>query len=385
MSELDIELARLARPEAAGRRPPRFARFLAALPHLLFALLLSERLPITTPALYGFAMLALVTLVLAWRQGWPLWSGSWGGLWFWGVLALFSQLVVPGPIQEYLLLLLLVMAGWRLFQRRPLFGLLASVPPLMLMTRLFAFELVDGGEWIWSSLFLLLALISSFIVWRGSLRPAVLLTTGFHLAAGVAITLGSALLPFSWSEMGPRRPPVLAELVNDFSPSTLATIAITLAFLLLHPLWQLSKEGGRTGRLAHLLLLVAIAVATAGGYWAPRPLLPAVILAGLLLAIIAALILIRAVWRERPGRRPELLLPLLATFIPLVVFRLPTPFAPAGAYLLAAQLQVTLSYAGVILWSLIALWLILRIERPGRNNTPKQLPEVGRTSEVRPT
>jgi len=134
---------------------------------------------------------------------------------------------------------------------------------------------------------------------------------------------------------------VLAELINDFVPSTLAAVTMTLAFLLFHPLWRLSKEGGRAGRFSHLWLLAGIAAATAGGFWLRRyqprgvlgheDLAMAVVVAGLLVAAVAAFALIRAVGSRRSGRWSDLLLLLLVTFVPLVVFTLPTPYAPPGS------------------------------------------------------
>lgn len=57
----------------------------------------------------------------------------------------------------------------------------------------------------------------------------------------------------------------------------------------------------------------------------------AVVVAGLLVAAVAAFALIRAVGSRRSGRWSDLLLLLLVTFVPLVVFTLPTPYAPPGS------------------------------------------------------
>jgi hypothetical protein len=339
---------------------------LAALPHLLLAstfgpsALFPSSLAATRLMPYLLLAAMLAAFLLAWWRGWPLWSGSWAGYWLLMPFYAFSWL--PLRMVELLILLVLLVAGAFIFQRRPLYGLLASFPPLLLLTRLFAFELVTGGEWILSGIWLLLAITAAAIVWWGSLRAGVRLTIAFHLAAGLAFTLGRTYLPYRFStHMGARQPPTLVELVNDFVPLTLVAVVIPLAFLLLHPLWQLGRQGGASGQRSHRLLLVGMAL-TFGGFFIGRvqPALlpidvtnivsPLLAVSGLFLAVAAAVWLARISWLRTNGRFYVVLLPLLAVLAPLVVFRLARPLGHFGPYDDSFQVMVLLSYAGILLW-----------------------------------
>jgi hypothetical protein len=325
----------------------------------------------------------LAAFLLAWRRGWPLWSGSWAGYWL--LLPFYAFSWLPLRMVELLILLVLLVAGAFIFQRRPLYGLLASFPPLLLLTRFFEFELVTGGEWILSGIWLLLALTAGAIVWRGSLRAGVRLMIAFHLAAGLAFALGRAYLPYRWpGHMGARQPPTLVELVNDFAPLTLVAVVIPLAFLLLHPLWQLGRQGGASGRWSHRLLLVGMSL-TFGGFFIGRvqPALlpidvtnivsPLLTVSGFLLAVAAAVWLAKTGWLRTNGRFYVVLLPLLAVLAPLVVFRLARPFGHVEPYDDSFQVMVLLSYIGVFLWLFGALLVINRQTNPGineANNVP---------------
>jgi hypothetical protein len=364
------------RSGAGGERADWRDICLAALPHLLLASVygLSALFPVNPLAnrlmFYLLLTAMLAAFLLAWWRGWPLWSGSWAGYWL--LLPFYAISWLPLRRVELLILLVLLVAGAFIFQRRPLYGLLASFPPLLLMTRLFAFELVTGGEWIWTGIWLLLALTAAAIVWRGSLRAGVRLMIAFHLAAGLAFTLGSTYLPYRWpGHMGTRQPPTLMELVNDFVPLTLVAVVIPLALLLLHPLWQLGRQGGASGRWSHRLLLVGMAL-TFGGFFlgrmqpAPLPgditniVSPLLTIGGLVLAVAAAVWLAKTGWLRTNGRFYVVLLPLLAVLAPLVVFRLARPFGHIGPYDDSFQVMVLLSYSGVFLWLLGALLVINR-------------------------
>jgi hypothetical protein len=357
---------------------------LAALPHLLLASIfgLSALFPgsLLATRLMPYFLLAamLAAFLLAWRRGWPLWSGSWAGYWLLIPFYAFSWLPLRMIEIELLTLLVLLVAGVLIFQRRPLYGLLASFPPLLLLTPLFAFEYVIGSDWILTGIWLLLALTAAAIVRRGSLRTGVRLTIAFHLAAGLAFSLGRAYLPYRFLNLvGTRQPPTMV-LVNDLAPLTLVALVIPLAFLLLHPLWQLGRQGGASGRWSHRLLLVGMAL-TFGGFFIRRmqpallpgditsivSLLPLLTVSGLLLAVAAAVWLARISWLRTNGRFYVVLLPLLAVLAPLVVFRLARPFGHVGPYNDSFQVMVLVSYIGVFLWLFCALLVINRQTNPG--------------------
>jgi hypothetical protein len=374
-------MASPTRSGADGERADWRDICLAALPHLLLASTFgpSALFPVNLLAtrLMPYLLLAamLAAFLLAWRRGWPLWSGSWAGYWLLIPFYAFSWL--PLPMVELLILLVLLVAGAFIFQRRPLYGLLASFPPLLLLTRFFAFEFVTGGEWILTGIWLLLALTAAAIVRQGSLRAGVRLTIAFHLAAGLAFSLGRAYLPYRWpGHMGARQPPTLVELVNDLAPLTLVAVVIPLALLLLHPLWQLGRQVGSSGRRSHRLLLVGMSL-TFGGFFIGRvqPALlpidvtnivsPLLVVSGLFLAVAAAVWLSRISWLRTNGRFYVILLPLLAVLAPLVVFRLARPFGHVEPYDDSFQVMVLLSYIGVFVWLIGALLVINRQTQSG--------------------
>jgi hypothetical protein len=358
------------------------AILLAALPHLLMAVLsglsgIFMGRPPSGIALLGYGMLIamVAAFLLAWRRGWPLWSGSWAGYWL--MLPVFGSLLPSWPGLEYLFLVSLLVVGALIFQRHPVYGLLASSPPLLLMTRLFVFELVMGGEWVMTGVWLLLALTAGAIVWQGSIRTGVLLLVGLHLVTGLAFAVGRSYLPFRFEGMGARQTPELETLINDLAPPTLAAIAILLALLLLHPLRQLAVRSGRRGWRSRLMLLLGMLLTLGSVFalrvrprWQPSliigtsPITAGVIASigvavGLVLSLVAAFLLTKDVWSNPQDRFEGLLLPLLSAFAPLVVFALAHPFAPDGQYGDRFQVQVILSYAGVVAWTLLALLVLV--------------------------
>lgn len=356
------------------------AVLLAALPHFLLATTMALTAAFAGPApswftalRYGMLAVLGVALLLAWRLGWPLWSGSWAGYWILFPFFWASSILPWRPGLDYLLMLPPVAIGLLLFLRRPLVGLLAIVAPMLFMTRLFAFELVAGGDWVWSGIWLLLGITAGAIVWRASVRAGVLLTVAFHFVAGLFITVARSYLPYrspTGMSLGPRPTPQLATLVNDFVPLTLAAITLPLALLLLRPLGRLAGRGGKRSRRNHRLLLLGMAV-TFGGVFALRArpsfldgtsntLAVVAVAVGLFLSLGAAVALIRVTWSGAGATWQDALLPLLSAFAPLVVFALARPFPTAGQYRDGFQVQVFLSYTGVLTWTLLAILTLVR-------------------------
>jgi hypothetical protein len=357
---------------------------LAILPHLLFAFFatfgtaLMGNVPGAAVFLPYVLPVALVTALLwAWLQGWPLWSGSWAGYWL-----LFAFIYTTSwlslPVLGLVSLIFLAVIFLFICQRRPLFGLLTSLPLLLLLPRFFVFELVAGGEWVMGGIWLLLAVTAGVIVWRNSLRTGILLVLWFHVTAGMAFALGRSYLPYRFAEIGPRQPPTLATLVNDFVPLTLAVVAISLALLLLYFVRQLARQGGQPGRRSHGLLLLGMLL-TLTGLFAQRGRMPwlgspmpelagslatLLVVSGVLLSLGATFLLTRIVWLESGRRLHVLFLLLLAVLGPFTLFPLVQPIQ-VGPYSNSFQVMVLLSYVAVLFWVLGTLLVVLVFGREG--------------------
>lgn len=355
----------------------RMTILLAVAPHVMYGLMnvLGEIGIVRGARWFLFAMIGAVVgvMVIAWRRRWPLWSASWAGYallyaYFTSSFALGSLFATVQFDFGLVLLPLMIVLGMYIFQRRPLYGLLASFPLIVLMGRLFVFELVLGGTWIFAGVWLLAALVSGAIVSAGTIRRGVLLAVGFHLTTGIAFALGQGYLPYRWPEIHSRQAPTWQALVNDFIPLTLALIALTLAFLLLHPLRRLAIALENQGRRNHLFLLGGVVTAFGGRFGliaqgaagGVATVIASLALGlGLTLSLAAAFGLARAARRKMEASTRALVVPFLVALAPLVVFSLATPFATDGSYSADFQRVLILSYAGVLLWVGVALWVLL--------------------------
>ena len=344
---------------------------LAALPHLLMSTTyfgVSVAFGGSGMSWYPYFLVVLLAAAgfLAWRRGWPLWSGSWAGYWLVATILLLGEVAGSQWGQWTEILILLVAAGTCaiLALRRPLYALLTSLPLLILFPRLFFFEHVAGGHWISGGVFVLLALTAAVIVWLGSVRATLLLAILVHVVTGLAFTLGKFYLPYRFAEMEPRETPAFTEVVNEFVPLTVAIIANSVTLFLLNLLWRFSMRE----RNRNLIILPGACLASMVAIWGlrserwllSRELLTALLLGGLLLSFGAALPLVRDM-RKRDVPPKARLAPILVMFAPLLLFPLATPFAQVGAYTDATQFWIGLSYAGAVLWLTIATWLILTL------------------------
>lgn len=230
----------------ASRYSRRSDAFLAALPHLL----MSSAFFGVSVAFGGRGMpwypfflvvVLVVALLYAWRREWPLWSGSWAG---YGLLLiavpLFMVLMRTGANGDRFFILVLMVGCILIALRYPLHAVLTSLPLLVFLPRLFAFEQLSGGNLVWGAIFVLLAIISAMIVCNRG-RRAVIAVILFHLLAGAAITLGNFFLPYNLGpfsagmQAAPRTTPLLWELFADFAPVTLSAIVASLALLIVRP------------------------------------------------------------------------------------------------------------------------------------------------------
>lgn len=373
------------------------AVLLAALPHLILAFLATLTIVFGDKLTYLWGQLVysaimVLMFVVAWRRGWPLWSGSWVVYW---LLLIFFDPLLDNPwirvLDNFLFIYMLLPLGILgllilIFQRRGLMGLLVLssllVPPVIYLTH------NDNPSPLLAELsvsvivLLLLACTTGAMVWLGTLRAGILLfitfTIGCILIYNSAydylprIGIGGPLLPLIPS------PPSLEQRINDFVPGVLAIINIALALVLLYFLRGLALQTGKAGRPYYVLLLCGIALTWVGYFplytrWflmrgaALATLATLGIIVGLVLAVGAAMLLIQVVQQGQRwhGRWHIVLLPLLSAFSPLVVLPLARPFSTnlLFRYSTSFHMILLLSYFGVVVWSLAALWVIVHSDK----------------------
>lgn len=226
---------------------------LAALPHLLISsTFFGVSVSFGGRGMPWYPYLLVVVLVFAllfaiWRR-FPLWSGSWLGYGLLPIGAGLTALIVNATGGDRLLgaIIILLTLCALIAIHYPLQALLASLPLLSLVPRIFIFEELQGGNLIFGGIFVLLAIISSIIVWRRSMRATIIATILFHLLTGAAYTAGHFFLPHSGPlsagmEATLRTHPTIAELVDHFAPITFATIAVSLALLLVPAIWRVIR------------------------------------------------------------------------------------------------------------------------------------------------
>lgn len=143
-----------------------------------------------------FTVLVLVMLLVAWRKGWPRWSGSWVGF---GLIVLLEMLIsfFPGDPESFIttiIWLCLYSAVIFLLARRDvLTGLLGVLP----LTPMFLWTLsLDGvnrtypEEYAYLAAGLLVCIAITLAVRRGSLKLTLGLMAGVLLILGLGISYG---------------------------------------------------------------------------------------------------------------------------------------------------------------------------------------------------
>lgn len=369
------------------------AALLAAFPHVMLAFFATLTIVSDDKSTYLWGQLVysaimVIMFVVAWRQEWPLWSGSWVIYW---LLFIFFDPLLDDPwiwvINDFLFTWMLLPLGILgllilIFQRRGLMGLLVLssllVPPFIYFTNNDNANPLLAELSISVIVLLLLACTTSAMVWLGTLRAGVLLFITFTIACMLIYTsaynylprigMGGPLMPLIPS------PLAIEQRINDFVPAVLAIINIALALVLLYLLRGLALQTGQAGRPYYALLLCGIAITWVSyfslytrwflvrGSALAATVATLGIIVGLVLAVGAAILLIQVVQQGQRwhGREHIVLLPLLSAFSPLVVLPLARPFStePLFRYSATFHMFLLLSYMGVVVWSLAALWVI---------------------------
>jgi hypothetical protein len=183
------------------------AAFLAGLPHLLMGLLIgagkflnasgTNQVPQIVSNILGISLILLVTITLiyAWRRGWPLWSASWYGYGLFILMGIgtfiISEFDNSWQYTNALFLGWLVIWGigyLYLFFRdrlRALLTIFFLFPLLGVMMMEFIPNPIEG--WVAISLGLLTALSAATIVRLGSYRVTLGLVIGVNLVAALVL------------------------------------------------------------------------------------------------------------------------------------------------------------------------------------------------------
>lgn len=219
-------------------------------------------------AMIAGAVALLVVLIIAWRNGWPRWSGSWYLYWCVALALPFLFLLSTWPPAVDLnnsLIFLFVVAPWlvvvwlfKIMRHDPFKGLLLALP--VVTTFWFPVrEFVDPRvrEPINLLVWLLTAMAAYVIVRRGNLRLGLILTVGISLVNGVLISYAQVYWhssPIGWQYPNPS----ISEVVAWFAPTMIGTAALVLGLLMAWLIWQFGRNLGRTGRWGASLILIAL-------------------------------------------------------------------------------------------------------------------------------
>ncbi len=379
---------------------------LAALPHLMVALMsMSGLLGATLPQVrmssgaYLFvtdiaaAVLILVALILAWRQGWPRWSASlYGyGLAVAVLIGMSVTQVLPGRLWAgaFLYIISPLALAWllyRTFQQDRLKGLLALLPVVMVLwypvlefvqpaVRAF----VSVGAW------LLMALMAATIIRWGNVRLSIWMMLAINLLIGACMTYARTYL----NSLAPEHAqvPTLERMVNRFSPPLLAVSAVVIGLWLVWALWQIGERGGPTGRWGNRLALTGLLLNLAGilgaAWWYTSPydapafrashatgslVFKGTTYIGFILYTLGVLLLGVAAWRSKAVPQGSLILLLIIPAALPLMIALPMLFdfraIPTDMPMGLAQLD-RVPRGGVyvvgLTWLLLGAWLLTRL------------------------
>lgn len=361
---------------------------LAALPHILFALLnavprLLELVEFTPEFVrssqwlfVGFLVAMGVGSWVAWRRDWPSWSASWYGYLFfalavidpslllnratWGTSErLLSTLIGEVGVPLLTLAILLALLRWRLQQ-----GILAALPFLPLWWLLYL-EFVPAFYTIlvMSISFLLLALAAAMIVRRSNLGQML----GWVVGVAVLIGLGHVGAAHFLTEI-PMRTGTVGAVLNDLLPGLLLGLTPIFGLLLLCRFETVSRLGGMNSRWGFRLVVAGLTVGLI--LWLTPPFLRADTAAKIWLILVIAATLVCLAGTMMVGRAVRRDAQYLGQFelyllCCLLVFALPLLNLPQTTVTLMRMWQIAplpLQFIGTglgLTWLLAAaVWLL---------------------------
>lgn len=397
---------------------------LAALPYLMFGIfetlgsLLGE-IGVISPENKGMQALnyaglvclagtIFVTLIFAWRRGWPLWSASWYLIYtlplLWLMIWLVNQTLDPfsalGQISSFLIVMLLIggvlYAITRLDRSR---GMLAALPLLYLLwlpnleqtpNHIIPFH-IRIGLVVASMVFVVLGLIAMVRIrdWRASfwIVLATILVVGLQYSY-VGIYHGGTL-----PNIAPGPSPL--EVLKSFLPQYLAAFSILIGPLFARMFRTTGGRGGIGGKVGyHLALLGLLAVIVSnlvgvsisiGDYFGDtRPVF--IVLEWLIkigLVGYAAGLSVLYGSARRSGNLPDpvemILLAILPALMPLAILSpfiyATRPMTPLYGFPVLWELPQGLVLTAGLTWLLLSAWLVTR--RPRTTLPPVAVPQPG--------
>jgi hypothetical protein len=331
----------------------------------------------------------LVVFILAWRQGWPVWSATW--LLFFcipllllavGLSSLLNQgqldFTITQAIEMYVWIPLLIAVLLYLVTRLdPLKGLLAALPVIYLLWQTNMEFVPDGIELaIKVPSIALVCLTIGFILRRGDWRTGLYAILLMNLSVGALFAYAGiyhgGTLPFT--APGPN----LVEVLRSLIPQYLATSAILLGPLFAWRFRQVGIKGGRGGKIAYHIALTGLLVVIMANLSSlaltmdTNSLSPASNLMATWIIVGLGIYLVGVVWLLRyqtfpgtvPGWAEVILLPLLPLGIP-VILMLPFitwkwPISNLYGIPLLWTFPHYLSLSLGLIWLGLSIWVVTR-------------------------
>ena len=178
----------------------------------------------------------LVSLVIAWRKGWPRWSGSW--LVFW-VMSSYGPVIIllnnlspqwDDMVQALSLMILPFVIAWLLYRlacRNPMAALL-GVLPIIAGSQISIQEFVPRmtENLLNIALFMMIGLVSGVMIRTGSWRLGFWLSAGLILVANTLANYAAHYLIVLPAEAGLYSPTPLTDIYRDIVISTVGAFTI---------------------------------------------------------------------------------------------------------------------------------------------------------------
>lgn len=353
------------------------------------------------PLFIGGGILMIISLVRAWREGWPSWFASWSFIIIIVSMAIFVLLETSGLLSDIqaneaaFFIIPLAIAIWlyRMARRRRLDAILATLPITSMLWTI-NMEMVPDGvrSPVVIISFLMISLAVGLIVRLGEWR------TGLWLALWTMLMVGALYVYAGIFHSGLRQPGSgnFAEWLEGISTQYVAFSVLLCGPLLGRLFRDVGHRSGKAGRLAYRMALFGLLVIlyenaslltlsmTSG--WRPQfqfyGLLEAAAWAGLGLYILGSVLLARVAHRHEalPDGISAALMFVLPFGLPLLMLvpagnSLVLPFQfPHGMVVSPGWSWVAVALVGLA-WLLLTVWMLTH-ESPSKPPLAVSLPGV---------